>query len=61
MVCPPISAYQLADGWEKARLTLVPMAGHALSEPAISAALVAAMDGLIAQPSKSPRRSFFDD
>jgi proline iminopeptidase len=46
MVCPPVSAYQLADGWEKARLTMVPMAGHALSEPAISAALVAAMDGL---------------
>lgn len=47
MVCPPISAYQLADGWERARLNLVPMSGHALSEPAISAGLVAVMDGLI--------------
>lgn len=46
MVCPPVSAYQLADGWEKARLNMVPMAGHALSEPAISAGLVAVMDGL---------------
>ncbi len=46
MVCPPVSAYQLADGWEKAQLTMVPMAGHALSEPAISAALVAVMDRL---------------
>ncbi|MGO4907990.1 prolyl aminopeptidase [Pseudorhodobacter sp. W20_MBD10_FR17] len=46
MVCPPISAYQLADGWENARLNMIPLAGHALSEPAISEALVAVMDRL---------------
>ncbi len=46
MVCPPGSAYKLADGWHKARLTLVPMAGHALSEPGISEELVAAMNRL---------------
>ncbi|OYU38154.1 MAG: prolyl aminopeptidase [Pseudorhodobacter sp. PARRP1] len=46
MICPPISASRLADGWEKARLKVVPMAGHALSEPGISEALVAAMDAL---------------
>jgi proline iminopeptidase len=46
MVCPPISAYQLAQGWEKARLQMIPLSGHALSEPAISEALVAVMDGL---------------
>jgi proline iminopeptidase len=46
MVCPPISAFQLAQGWEKARLKMVPMAGHALSEPAISAELVAIMDAM---------------
>jgi len=46
MVCPPAAAFELADGWENARLNLVPMAGHALSEPGISAALVAIMDGL---------------
>ncbi len=46
MICPPISAAKLADGWTNARLNIIPMAGHALSEPGISAALVAAMDGL---------------
>lgn len=46
MICPPTSAAKLADGWPNARLQIVPMAGHALSEPGISAALVAAMDDL---------------
>jgi proline iminopeptidase len=46
MVCPPLSAWKLAQGWAKARLEMVGMAGHALSEPAISEALVRAMDGL---------------
>ena len=46
MVCPPVSAHRLAQGWAKARLKLVPLAGHALSEPGISAELVAIMDGL---------------
>jgi proline iminopeptidase len=46
MVCPPLSAWRLAQGWAKARLEMVGMAGHALSEPAISEALVRAMDGL---------------
>ncbi|QCO55299.1 prolyl aminopeptidase [Pseudorhodobacter turbinis] len=46
MVCPPVSAYRLADGWENARLRMVPLAGHALSEPGISAELVALMDAL---------------
>ena len=46
MICPPVSASKLAAGWDKARLKVVPMAGHALSEPGISEALVAAMDAL---------------
>ncbi len=46
MICPPISAAKLADGWTNASLQIIPMAGHALSEPGISEALVAAMDGL---------------
>ena len=46
MICPPVSASKLADGWDKAQLKVVPMAGHALSEPGISEALVAAMDAL---------------
>ena len=45
MVCPPISAWELADGWDRAELRLVPASGHALSEPRIGAELVRAMDG----------------
>ena len=46
MICPPAAAYTLARRWPKARLTLIPLAGHALSEPGISAELVRAMDVL---------------
>lgn len=46
MICPPVSAWRLAQGWKRASLRLVPAAGHALSEPGITAALVAAMDRL---------------
>lgn len=46
MICPPISAYQLADGWGKADLRMIKASGHALSEPAITAELVQVMDGL---------------
>jgi proline iminopeptidase len=44
MICPPVSAWQLAQNWPKARLIMVGRAGHALSEPGISAQLVASMD-----------------
>lgn len=46
MICPPSSAYRLADGWAGATLRMVPMAGHALSEPGITAELVRATDAL---------------
>lgn len=46
MICPPLSSWRLAQGWARANLRMVPAAGHALSEPGISAALVAAMDRL---------------
>lgn len=46
MICPPISAWKLAQDWERAELRMIPMAGHALSEPGISAELVRVMDGL---------------
>ncbi len=46
MICPPQSAQKLADGWPGARLEIIPLAGHALSEPGITKALVSAMDGL---------------
>jgi proline iminopeptidase len=43
MICPPSAAWRLARNWPSARLRIVPLAGHALSEPGISEALVAAM------------------
>jgi proline iminopeptidase len=46
MICPPHSAWSLAKGWPKCELKMVPMAGHALSEPGISEALVRVMDSL---------------
>ena len=44
MICPPASAHTLASKWPKARLTFIGRAGHALSEPGISAELVRSMD-----------------
>jgi proline iminopeptidase len=43
MICPPLSAWRLAEGWRRADLRMVPLAGHALSEPGISAELVRVM------------------
>ncbi|MBW4023446.1 MAG: prolyl aminopeptidase [Proteobacteria bacterium] len=44
MVCPPQSAFELADAWTEARLTIVPDAGHSALEPGTRAALLAALD-----------------
>jgi proline iminopeptidase len=44
MICPPASAWKLAAAWPRARLQMVSRAGHALSEPGISAELVRSMD-----------------
>lgn len=49
MICPPEAAFRIARAWPRADLRLVPMAGHALSEPGITAELVRVMDAL-AQP-----------
>lgn len=46
MICPPHSAWRLAKGWNHCDLQMVGLAGHALSEPGISAGLVRAMDAL---------------
>jgi proline iminopeptidase len=46
MICPPKAAWAPAKGWAKCDLRLIPLAGHALSEPGISEALVATMNGL---------------
>ncbi|SEP59694.1 proline iminopeptidase [Loktanella sp. DSM 29012] len=49
MICPPISGYRLSQAWPMSTLKLVGRAGHALSEPGISAELVRAMDRFAAQ------------
>ncbi len=46
MICPPESAYRLSSLWPQAQLKLIAKAGHALSEPGISAELVREMDRL---------------
>ena len=47
MICPPLSARLLADGWPDASLHMVPFAGHALSEPGIAEQLVRASDAAV--------------
>lgn len=44
MICPPKSAYDLSQRWPASEFKLVRNAGHALSEPGISAELVRVMD-----------------
>lgn len=44
MICPPDSAWNLARLWPNADLRMIRNAGHALSEPGISAELVRVMD-----------------
>ncbi|MDA1285365.1 MAG: prolyl aminopeptidase [Proteobacteria bacterium] len=46
MICPPARAHALAQLWPAGKLEIVPTAGHALSEPGVTAKLVAAMDAL---------------
>ncbi|MBA84089.1 prolyl aminopeptidase [Thalassobius sp. S69A] len=44
MICPPDGAWTLARRWPNAELKMIRTAGHALSEPGISAELVRTMD-----------------
>ncbi len=44
MICPPRTAFELADAWPSARLSVVPDAGHSALEPGIRRALVAAVE-----------------
>ncbi|MFY1706991.1 prolyl aminopeptidase [Tritonibacter scottomollicae] len=46
MICPPQSAYDIHKKWPNSDLIMVRNAGHALSEPGISAELVKTMDQL---------------
>ena len=51
MICPPAAAYSLSEAWPDAELRMIPRAGHALSEPGISAELVRTMDRLVQERS----------
>ena len=44
MICPPSSAFELVSGWQDARLTIIPDAGHSALETGIRAALLAAVE-----------------
>lgn len=44
MVCPPVSAFELHRSWPGSELRMIGDAGHALSEPGVTAALVEATD-----------------
>lgn len=44
LVCPPISAFDLAQAWPEADMVIVDDAGHAASEPGIVRELVRATD-----------------
>jgi proline iminopeptidase len=44
MVCPTVSADDLARAWPEVNYTIIPDAGHSAMEPGIRASLVAAME-----------------
>ncbi|MDE8344927.1 MAG: prolyl aminopeptidase [Acidocella sp.] len=44
MICPAQSAFELAQSWPMARLTLVPDAGHSALEPGVRLALISALE-----------------
>ena len=46
MICPPQAAWELAENWPAADLKMIRNAGHALSEPGVSAELVRTMDDI---------------
>ena len=46
MVCPIVSADELARGWKEAEYVVVPDAGHSAMEPSIRSRLVATMERL---------------
>lgn len=50
MICPPISAWKLAERWSRADLRLIPHAGHALSEPGIAAELIRTTNAVARAP-----------
>ena len=54
LVCPPATAYTLAQSWPGARLRMVEDAGHSAMHPALRAALVRATEEFKAVLRPSP-------
>ena len=54
LVCPPGTAYTLAQLWPAARLWMVEEAGHSAMHPALRAALVRATEEFKAVLGQSP-------
>lgn len=46
MPCPPISAFDLAKAWPKAKMIIIEDAGHSISEPGILDALINTTDNM---------------
>jgi proline iminopeptidase len=49
LLCPPASAFALAEAWGNAEVRVVPGAGHAVSEPGVLPALVRAIGEMVAR------------
>ncbi|MDY6937759.1 MAG: prolyl aminopeptidase [Cyanobacteriota bacterium] len=47
VVCPAVSAWELHRAWPESELVLVPDAGHSISEPGITSALIEATDRFV--------------
>ena len=47
MLCPPATAYKLAEEWKDAELRIIPASGHSAGEPKIQAELVKAVADII--------------
>ncbi len=45
-LCPPVTAHALAARWQGARVEVVEGAGHGMTEPGVTEAIVAALDEL---------------
>ena len=53
MVCPVVTADELAAAWPEAEYVVVPDAGHSAMEPGIRAALVRATEAFKGKPQRA--------
>ncbi len=54
LLCPPTSAVALAAAWPDARLTIIESAGHAMTEPGVTAAMSKAIAELMGRRATIP-------